>query len=266
MTAAMFIPIDLSEPRNAAWAFAVAVAVVALRYFLIALPAYGYFWRSAAAEGHDQLHDQKLPKGQIRQEIMWSMLSTLIFGLAAVLLGFLWQQGYSQIYSSVDGLLGIAYLPLSFLLYAACHELYYYGTHRWMHRPAVYHKVHAVHHASRKTSPFASFSFHPYEAIIQAAFIPLMVVIIPIHPAVLLAYLTFMTLTAVSNHLGVELIRSEALKKHFISGTHHDLHHRFMNVHFGLYFTASDRWWGTELPVNSQKTRKLSQRQGESVA
>lgn len=262
MTAAQLIPLDLSSGYGAAVAFLAATAIVALRYFLVALPAYAIFWREGAAIPQDrQLHDQHLPEGQIRREIGWSMVAAGIFGLAAVVMGYLWQQGYSLIYSAPDaglGAAGYAYLPLSFVVYAAVHELYYYGSHRWMHHPAVYSVVHAVHHESRKTSPFASFSFHPYEALIQAAFIPLMVMVVPIHPAVLLAYLTFMTVTAVSNHLGVELIVSESIKKHFISGAHHDLHHKFMNVHFGLYFTATDRWWGTTLAARRRRTVAIS--------
>lgn len=265
MTADELLPINLAQPSNALIAFAIATLIVALRYLLIAVPAYWWFWQRQQASPSQQLHDQRLPPGQIRAELSWSMIACVIFGAAAVVLGFLWQQGYSQIYSevfanaqavqetqAVERWLAIAYLPLSFVLYALCHELYYYVSHRWMHRPSVYRKVHAVHHASRKTSPFASFSFHPYEAVIQAAFIPLMVLILPIHPAILLAYLTFMTLTAVSNHLGVELISNRAITRHFISGRHHDLHHRYMNVHFGLYFTASDKWFGTELPPKGQ--------------
>lgn len=260
MTAAELLPVDLSQPYGAALAFAIATAIVALRYFLVAVPAYAIFWASGTALAERRLHDQKLPQGQIRREIGWSLIAAAIFGAAAVVIGYVWQHGYSRIYARLDGgldtALGWAYLPISFVIYAMAHELYYYGTHRWMHHPAVYPIVHAVHHESRKTSPFASFSFHPYEAVIQAAFIPLMVMIVPIHPYVLLMYLTFMTVTAVSNHLGVELIASEGIKKHFISGAHHDLHHKFMNVHFGLYFTATDQWWGTTLAA--RRRRKLA--------
>lgn len=260
MTAADIIPIDLSHLAGAALAFVVATAIVALRYFLVAVPTYWLFWQDGA-EHERALHDQQLPAGQIRREIGWSLIAAVIFGAAAVVIGYVWQQGYSLIYTEISGFmgsggLGYLYLPVSFGIYAFAHELYYYGTHRWMHHPKIYPIVHAVHHESRKTSPFASFSFHPYEALIQAAFIPLMIMIVPIHPVVLLTYLTFMTVTAVSNHLGVELISSDAIKKHFISGEHHDFHHKCMNVHFGLYFTATDRWWGTTLAA--RRRRKIA--------
>lgn len=266
----VLIPIDLAVPSNIALAWAVATGVVMLRYVLFALPAYLMFWQRSALVGGNPtftaLHNQQVPTGQIRGEILWSLLSSVIFGLAAIIMGALWQQDLTQIYPVIDGgVLSIAYLPLSFFIYAVCHELYYYGTHRWMHQPGVYQRVHAVHHRSRKTSPFASFSFHPYEAVIQAAFIPLMVLVVPIHPIVLLSYLTFMTVTAVSNHLGVELIRSPWLRQYFISGSHHDLHHKAMNVHFGLFFTASDRWFGTEINRWNAK-HTAPRRQGEHVA
>ncbi|MCO4756077.1 MAG: sterol desaturase family protein [Bacteriovoracaceae bacterium] len=170
------------------------------------------------------------------------------------MIGILWQLGLSKIYLNFN-MLSIYYLPLSFLIYALAHEFYFYFTHVWMHRPRVYRNVHAVHHQSIKTTPFASFSFHPLEALVHAAFLPIMVMLIPIHPVVIIGYLIFMTVTAISNHLGVEVITSSHIKKHFISGEHHAKHHRLMKYNFGLYFTFMDRLMGTE--ADALKSHKL---------
>ncbi|NQZ17779.1 MAG: sterol desaturase family protein, partial [Bdellovibrionales bacterium] len=70
---------------------------------------------------------------------------------------------------------------------------------------------------------------------------------IPIHPVVIISYLTFMTLTAISNHLGVELFKWPLLQRHFISGTHHALHHKRFNGNYGLYYCFMDRLGKTEI-------------------
>src|SRR3546814_18089983 len=39
--------------------------------------------------------------------------------------------------------------PCSVLLYLLIHDTWFYWTHRWMHRPALFRRCHAVHHQSR---------------------------------------------------------------------------------------------------------------------
>ncbi|MBC75953.1 MAG: sterol desaturase [Halobacteriovoraceae bacterium] len=245
-----YIPIDLLDLGNATIAFCVILGFILGRYFLMVGSAYFVFWKSKAFGVH--LHDFKLPKNQIRKEIGWSMVSSFLFAISGLALGLLWQAGVTQIYLDLNEY-GLLYLPLSFFLYSLVHEVYFYFTHVWMHRPWVYQRVHAVHHSSVKTSPFASFSFHPYEAFIHAVFLPIMVVIVPIHPLVLLSYLTFMTLTAISNHLGIELIPFKVVRQNFISGGHHFIHHRKMKYNFGLYYTFMDKVMGTEANLGSEK-------------
>src|SRR3546814_1671269 len=60
------------------------------------------------------------------------------------------------------------YLPLSVLLYLAAHDIWFYWTHRWMHRPRPFRIAHAVHHASRPPTAWAAMSFHPWEAVTGA--------------------------------------------------------------------------------------------------
>jgi sterol desaturase/sphingolipid hydroxylase (fatty acid hydroxylase superfamily) len=204
--------------------------------------AYKLLWSSNIGNA---LHDKILPKHQIKNEIIWSVVSSFLFAFSGVLIGILWQLGVSKIYLKFDTY-SLWYLPLSFIVFTLFHEVYFYFTHIWMHRPNVYRRIHRVHHLSVKTSPFASFSFHPLEAIVHAVFIPFMVLIVPIHPAVIIAYLTFMTITAISNHAGVELVPFKFIRNHFISGNHHSIHHQKMRYNYGLYYTFMDRLMGTD--------------------
>ena len=236
-----YIPegLDLLSLKGFVLANAVVFSFIIVRYILMVAPFYYHY--------KNQIQTRKLKPDQIRFEIKYSVLSTIFFGLSAYVMGVCWQQGWTQIYLRYTHY-PLWYLPLSFLVYSFLHEIYFYWTHLWMHRPSVYKKVHHVHHYSVNTTPWASFSFHPYECLIHAAFLPLMVLVIPIHPVVLISYLVFMTLTAISNHLGVELIAFKSVRRHFISGQHHALHHLRFNGNYGLYYCFMDRFMKTELP------------------
>lgn len=110
--------------------------------------------------------------------------------------------------------------------------------------------MHLIHHKSIHTSVLTSFSFHPLETIFQAAFLPIVIVILPIHIYALLFVLLIMTISATINHAGVEIYPSgkfgKWFQKWFIGATHHDNHHRKFNYNYGLYFTFWDRLMKTE--------------------
>jgi sterol desaturase/sphingolipid hydroxylase (fatty acid hydroxylase superfamily) len=242
-----YLPAALGEPATLMTAGVFLFAVVAVRYVVICGIFQVIFVRKSLPSPVEfpYLHDHRLRPGQISSEILWSLSSSLIFALAGLLIALLWQSGISRIYLRF-GEHGLWYLPISFVLLCVIHEIYFYGTHVWMHRPKWYRLMHRVHHQSLKTTAWTSFSFHPLEAIVHALFLPVMILWLPLHPTVLIAYLTFMTLTAVSNHLGVEIVPFAAIRSWFISGEHHARHHRNHKCNFGLYFCFVDRIFGTE--------------------
>jgi len=114
----------------------------------------------------------------------------------------------------------------------------------------VFRIVHKVHHESIHTSAFTSFTFHPLEALLQFIFLPLMILIVPIHFYGLGIILALMTLSAIINHAGIEVypkgFYKHPLGKWLIGSTHHDLHHKEFTSNFGLYFTLWDKWMNTE--------------------
>lgn len=235
-----YLPVDLLSWCGFLIGFVVVLVFILFRYFLLAGGAYMLYWKRRTL-----LHDKGLSKNQVKDEIKWSLVSSFIFALSGIVLGILWQLGLTKIYLKFDEY-GWWYLIVSFFIYTLVHEVYFYFTHVLMHMPSFYKKIHAVHHASVKTTPWASFSFHPWEAIVHATFLPIMVLWIPIHPLTLICYLTFMTITAISNHLGAEIISKLWIKSFFISGEHHLFHHKKMKKNFGLYYTFMDRIMGTE--------------------
>lgn len=182
---------------------------------------------------------------QIRREILWAFVSTLVFVVLACIGWWLYQQGLTRVYEETSRY-PLWYLIISPVLLLVLYETYYYWLHRWMHSPKVFRIVHRIHHESMRPTVFTSFAFHPLEAFLQLVFFPIIILLIPFHYITLFTVFTIMSVSAVVNHSGVEIFRNRFLLKHVISATHHDVHHRHFNHNFGLYFTWWDKWMKTE--------------------
>ena len=192
---------------------------------------------------------------QIRREIAWSLLSAAIYGVPAGLVAWAWQErGWTRIYTEA-GAYPWWWLPLSVLSYLLAHDAWFYWTHRWMHRPAVFRRIHAVHHASRPPTAWAAMSFHPFEALTGAVVIPALVFVLPIHIAMLGVVLLTMTVLGTTNHLGWELLPRRVVESRaggwLITASHHHRHHERYACNYGLYFRHWDRLCGTDRGIGT---------------
>ena len=188
--------------------------------------------------------------GQIRREIGWSLASAFIYAAPAGVLAWGWQErGWTRIYSNVADY-PLWWLPASLFVFLFLHDSWFYWTHRIMHRPAIYKRMHAVHHASRNPTAWTAMSFHPWESSTGAVLVPALVLLIPIHVGVLLAVLLVMTLMGVTNHMGWELFPNRLVRgplgKWLITASHHQRHHEKYLCNYGLYFRFWDRLCGTD--------------------
>src|SRR3546814_3350826 len=104
-------------------------------------------------------------------------------------------------------------------------------------------------------------SFHPWESLVGAIVIPLLVFVIPIHFSALLTVLAIMTFFGVTNHMGWELFSRSTVHgrigKWLITASHHDRHHRDYNSNFGLYFRHWDRLCGTRSEEHTSELQSL---------
>lgn len=244
---------DLSNPWWFLVAVAVVFAVVSGRYFLIAGLFYAVFYKWSKAKWHTRkINSRRYNDGQFRKEVTWSLLTAAIFAVSGAVVGLLWQKGCTKIYTDAHAY-PLWWLPVSLGLALFLHETYYYWLHRWMHNPSVFRIVHKVHHDSNITSPWTAFSFHPLEGMLQALFLPLLLLVLPMHLYVLIVHLTIMTFSSVINHLDIEVypkgFHKNRLGKWLIGATHHSLHHKQFKYNYGLYFTFWDKWKKTESPV-----------------
>ena len=248
----MDIP-DLSSP----WGFIVTMilffVVVVGRYVLVSGLFYGvfYVWFPKRWEQR-KIGNRRYTGTQLRREISWSMVTAVIFSLTGTMILFLWQKGYTRIYTDIHDY-AWWWLPVSLVISMMIDESYYYWVHRWLHTPAIFKKIHRIHHQSNTTSPWTAFAFHPIEGLILAAILPMTLMVVPMHPFIILTQLSIMTITSVINHLDIELypgnFNKHAVGRWLIGATHHSLHHKQFKYNFGLYFTFWDKWRKTESPA-----------------
>ena len=223
---------------------------ILLRYFVAAGVFYWYYYvlRQEKFAGK-RLSRRGGKKGQIRKEIIYSIKSSAIFAAVGAGTFWLWQKGLTVVYLDISTY-GYWYLPVSLLLVFLIHETYYYWVHRAMHHPRIFKYVHKVHHDSLAPTPWTAFSFHPWESVIEALILPVILIFVPVNIFVLGFYLLAMTVSSVVNHLDIEIYPQSFLKsrigKYFIGATHHHYHHAEFHTNYGLYFTFWDRWMGTE--------------------
>lgn len=215
------------------------------------------------ASARQQIQDRLRKPGQQWREIGWSAVTSLIFTAIAVGVMVAYQAGRTEIYTDVHAY-GFLWYFVSIALVLFIQETYYYWLHRWMHRPGIYRWVHKTHHDSLITSPWTSFSFHPLESVLQAALLPILVFVLPLHATAIAFILIIMTISGAINHLNTE-IYPHAFDQHWlgrwlIGATHHSLHHSQFRYNYGLYFTFWDKWMNTESPdfhrLFTQKSKK----------
>jgi lathosterol oxidase len=194
--------------------------------------------------------DRPYKKNQIMWEILWSSLTSLIFGFLGALIGLFLQLGWTKIYFNWDEH-SVIYNGISFIFALFFHDTYYYWLHRLMHVEPYYSLVHKTHHFSIRTTSWTSFSFHPFEAILQTLALFILWLTIPMHWILILIHLVFMTITSVINHGNWEWyplwFQKFSLTKIWIGATHHSKHHHLYKGNYGLYFTLWDKWMKTEL-------------------
>lgn len=226
------------------------LAVLLLRYFATAGIFYAYYFKLQKAGGASRIMSKRPAKRkQIKKEIYWSVVSSVVFAFFGAFTYFLWENNLTAIYLN-PAEFGFCYLPVSLVVLMLLHETYYYWMHRAIHIPIIYKRVHKVHHQSLSPSPWTAFSFHPLESVLEAIIVPLILIFLPVNIYILFFYLIIMTFSSVINHLDIEIyptmFRKSSFGKLWIDATHHHFHHKEFNTNYGLYFTFWDKWMRTE--------------------
>ncbi len=221
-----------------------------LRYLIPASLFFLIFW-VIAKNGLMHLFIQRtMPKSrQLWKEFAYSMSTVVIFSLVGFGIYSAEHPGLTKIYHNVNEY-GIAYMIFSLLVAIVFHDFYFYWTHRLMHHKKLFKYVHRVHHESTNPSPWAAYAFHPWEALIQALVMPILVFTLPMHPLTAFLFLAYMIIRNVIGHLGFEIFPKDFTKNKWLNWntavTHHNMHHEQFHSNYGLYFTWWDKFMKTE--------------------
>ena len=211
--------------------------------------AVSVWWGRALAARRIQLRCP-MP-ADVKREITYSLLTVVIFSFVGygMLLGV--RGGALRVYGAISDY-GWLWWALSIGVLIVAHDTYFYWTHRLLHHPRVFRWAHRTHHLSHTPTPWAAYAFAPAEAVVQAVYLPLILLVVPAHGSVIFVFVTHMILRNAIGHCGVELMPRGVLRwlrwQPITAVTHHDLHHSTVRWNFGLYFTWWDRLMGTEHP------------------
>ena len=225
------------------WIF--STFLVPFLYLVVATAFYFvlYVWKNKQFN-KSKTQAAQVEVSQINRELIYGLGSLILFAAMGFTVFLLYHYGYSRIYLH-SWKYGIVYFFFSVVLMILFHDMYFYWTHRLLHLPGWYQRVHSIHHLSSNPSPFTALSFHPVEAIIQAAVLPLMIVIIPAHPFAIFVFLMYMVYKNVRGHAGYEFtdtaLRQNKLNRLHSYAIHHNQHHLYGSHNYGLYFTIWDR-------------------------
>ena len=141
---------------------AAMIVIVASRYVAVS-GFFAWLTRRLRPAPADPREAARLSR-QVRREIGWSLLAAAIYAVPAGLAAVAWHEyGLTRIYGDPLAY-GWTWLPVSVVLYLLAHDTWFYWSHRLMHRPWWFARVHAVHHASRPPTAWAAMAFHPWEA------------------------------------------------------------------------------------------------------
>lgn len=232
-----------------AWMAAVLFAVLTARYVLVVGPLYLVCWKLLRTRLQPRRIQRVFPpRRRLVGEFWWSLSTFAIFAAIGVGLFYCNRMGWTRMYTRIDEH-GWGYWLLSVVLMILAHDAYFYWTHRFMHLKAVFRYFHRVHHLSFNPSPWAAFSFHPLEAVVEAGIAVVIAFTIPFHPSALFVFLMFMTIMNALGHLGYELyprgFTRHPVGQWFNTSVHHNMHHHLVHCNYGLYFNWWDRWMGT---------------------
>ncbi len=224
--------------------------IIGSRYFLFATGAFLVMYIIRKNSVADKKIQLKFPKvNDYRREIIYSISSVSIMAAFPAFIIFHPSiKPLSPIYYHVSDY-GVPYLFVSFALMCFIHDAYFYWAHRLMHHPKLFKYFHLVHHKSTNPSPWAAYSFHPLEAVVEGFVFALLAFAIPIYKFAFGFFFLFQIIYNVYGHLGFELY-PKSFNKHWLgkwlnTSVAHNQHHEHFVGNYGLYTLIWDRMFGT---------------------
>ena len=239
-------------------------SAVGLRYLLFAGGAWLLaYWLFRRRWSHRKIIPRPPQGSDIRRELVYSAVTVVIFGLVGAATISAARHGWTRMYWRIPEH-GWGWFFGSIVGAILLHDTYFYWTHRLMHHRALFPLFHRVHHLSNNPSPWASYSFAPAEAVVEAGIFPVTVMLLPIHPLAFGLFMMWQIVFNVSGHTGFEFhprwLMDTPLGFLLNTPTNHVMHHEKMHGNYGLYFNVWDRVMGTNHPDYESRFREVTTR------
>ena len=208
------------------------------------------------------------------KEVIWDQISLaqgslILYTLYTIVDESLIEEGYTQVYHTIDEIGGWLNYLFFTVVYFCCVEVCIYWMHRTLHTNKILYKhIHLRHHIYNKAemmSPWASLAFHPLDGILQASPYTWVMPFVPCHFLTHFIFLFFTALWATYIHDGLDWNVDPIM-----GSKYHTVHHTHFIYNYGQVFTFCDRFWGTfrepEGPTGIVKRRQRSTTVSPAVA
>lgn len=237
--------------------FGGVVGWFAFLYFGFALSAQALRTRILPGLGIGEVIETRpVPAGQIRREVLLSLVSILIFGGYGIVTVWALTHGVVRITTHLE----VSTIALDCLLVFFWNELHFYGCHRLLHRPWLMRHVHAVHHRSRVATPFSTYAFHWFEGLLLGSVMFTGMLFHDFHvvAVVLLPLLSIAANTA--GHFNYDPFPGVTQRNFLAMTRRHALHHSRGNKNFGFLLSWPDRIFGSEIDPPGAEPRRSKPR------
>ena len=234
------------------------------RYAIAAGSMFAVLFVFRAWAENRRIQQKRAKRGDSAREILSSFRTVFFFGVTTLATLGLREAGIIQ-FEINEFPLWLALVQAAVMILV--HDAYFYWSHRAMHSKRLFRATHLHHHKSRIPTPFTAYSFSIWEAIIEAAYVPLFLLAtslmgISYTGLAILFFIWVQISRNVMQHAGVEIHPAGWVDTKWLdwisTTTHHDLHHSGGNHNFGFYFTWWDRWMGTEHPQYKERFRAVA--------
>jgi sterol desaturase/sphingolipid hydroxylase (fatty acid hydroxylase superfamily) len=194
------------------------------------------------------LDPRPLQPGQLARELRQSGISVLIFGLGMIFPWGVLQLGWARFASDPGGWR----IVCEMLLLAVWNDVHFWFNHRLLHTRWL-RRFHGAHHRSIVTTPFATYSFHPLEALLLGnVILPPMLV----HDFSFWALASLPVVSLLFNNIGhsnYDFFQWASYRHWFAASRRHHLHHACHAGNYGFQFTFMDRLFATQLAADAAR-------------
>lgn len=194
------------------------------------------------------LDPRPIAAGQLKREISLSLVSILIFGVGMIFPWGLIQLGWATLAPHPSA----QRIVLEILVLLIWNDMHFWINHRLLHTPWL-RRFHLPHHRSVVTTPFATYAFHPIEALMLGNVILLPMIVHDFSFWALLSVPLFSLFFNCIGHANYDFFRKVSYAHWFAASRRHHLHHACYQGNYGFQFTFMDRLFGTRLPADAAR-------------